>query len=341
MAGADRIAAPPSLAGCAIGRASLLLPALFGLGLLSYVVPLALAGGAIPWWGEGRDPEAVLGLRHAAVISLVTALTVARRVAARPAFRETLAALEPILEGASALPRAIVFRQPGEARWVAVATLGALAGALVMIGSFGSFAETRASWDAHSNWALAMNLLLFAQMALLANEQLAADRYLDREVTPRLRVPLLEIDRLAAYARHGLRNALYWFVGSSVASLLFLNWGFSWTMVAVLACTFALGTLAVWLPVRALHARIADAKREALGRVRGEIEAARHAAVAGDGGAALRLPGLLAWETRVGRVPEWPFDVSTWLRFAALASLAVGSWLGGAVVERLLGVVVD
>ena len=56
-------------------------------------------------------------------------------------------------------------------------------------------------------------------------------------------------------------------------------------------------------------------------------------------GAASELEGLLAWEARIERVPEWPFDVPTLIRFGAVLILAVGSWVGGAVVERVLGVV--
>jgi hypothetical protein len=56
---------------------------------------------------------------------------------------------------------------------------------------------------------------------------------------------------------------------------------------------------------------------------------------------AVRLPGLLAMEARIEGVNTWPFDISTFLRFSALGLLAVGSWLGGAVIERLLGLAVD
>ena len=54
-----------------------------------------------------------------------------------------------------------------------------------------------------------------------------------------------------------------------------------------------------------------------------------------------RLPALLAYEARIERVREWPFDVPTLLRFLALALVAAGSWLGGALVERMLGVFLD
>ena len=38
---------------------------------------------------------------------------------------------------------------------------------------------------------------------------------------------------------------------------------------------------------------------------------------------------------------DWPFDAPTLARFAVLLALATGSWLGGAVMERLLGSILD
>jgi hypothetical protein len=35
-------------------------------------------------------------------------------------------------------------------------------------------------------------------------------------------------------------------------------------------------------------------------------------------------------------VREWPYDAPTLARFAFLVLLAVGSWLGGALVERVV-----
>ncbi len=42
-----------------------------------------------------------------------------------------------------------------------------------------------------------------------------------------------------------------------------------------------------------------------------------------------------------GVVPSSPFDQASWIRIALLLALPLGSWLGGAVVERLLGLVLD
>jgi hypothetical protein len=52
--------------------------------------------------------------------------------------------------------------------------------------------------------------------------------------------------------------------------------------------------------------------------------------------AGTRLPGLLAYEARIASVSVWPFDTPTVVRFSLLLALALGSWIGGALVEELL-----
>jgi hypothetical protein len=104
------------------------------------------------------------------------------------------------------------------------------------------------------------------------------------------------------------------------------------------------GTAALILPVRGIHVRLRQAKRAELGRV--------HAAIRGDPGALsgslirehgadLGLSDLLAYRNFLESVREWPFDAPTMLRFALYLAIPLGSWLGGAFVERLLGAALD
>ena len=58
-------------------------------------------------------------------------------------------------------------------------------------------------------------------------------------------------------------------------------------------------------------------------------------------GAATRLPALLAVEARVVSIGELAFDTNTVLRFALYLTLGIGSWVGGALIERLLGAALD
>jgi hypothetical protein len=107
-------------------------------------------------------------------------------------------------------------------------------------------------------------------------------------------------------------------------------------IVGVIAITSALGAASLVLPCLGIRQRIKQAKAAELARVRGEIEARLAALRDGYTERSIELPGLLAWEARVADVPEWPFGTPVLLRFVLLVLIPLGSWLGGAMVERLV-----
>jgi hypothetical protein len=152
----------------------------------------------------------------------------------------------------------------------------------------------------------------------------------------RTRVELGEIGSLAPFARAGLRTALLWFVGTSLASLLLVDTDAPALVASILLATTAIAVASLLAPSRGVHERLHDAKREELGWLRAEIARASAALRSGDAQGAAQLPALLAWESRVAAAPEWPFDTSTWLRFALFLLVPLGSWLGGAVAERIV-----
>jgi hypothetical protein len=155
------------------------------------------------------------------------------------------------------------------------------------------------------------------------------------------RIDLFDLYALAPFARQGLRSALLWLLLLSLVSLnaVDLIWFFSIAAVALVG-----GTAALILPVRGIHVRLRQAKKAELQRI--------HAAIRGDPGAlsgsligahgtSLRLSDLLAYRKFLESVREWPFDSPTLLRFALYLAIPLGSWLGGAFVERLLGAALD
>jgi hypothetical protein len=91
-----------------------------------------------------------------------------------------------------------------------------------------------------------------------------------------------------------------------------------------------------------VHRRIREAKAAELARVvaaiRGEPAALAGSAIARREANA-GLADLIAWRGLVDSAREWPFDASMRLRFLLYLAIPVGSWLGGALVERLLGAV--
>jgi hypothetical protein len=198
-------------------------------------------------------------------------------------------------------------------------------------------------WNAHIVWIFTSNGLLFGLLGRTAHSDLV-QRRVRRRVVDRLgEINLLDRRPLGIFARQGLRSALYWAVGSSIASLLALDLARTWPLFLVIGATILFATMALLGPAWGVHRRLREAKGKELERVRARIEEAKERALAPRGSAekAAALPGLLAYESRIEGVSEWPFDTPTLVRFGALVLLVTGSWLGGAVVERLLGFLLD
>ncbi len=152
-----------------------------------------------------------------------------------------------------------------------------------------------------------------------------------------LEVDLLAPERLAPLGRAGLHGSLL-FVGAAALASLSVVIGGSAIQYLIIATLVVSATLAFLYPVRGASGRIRAAKQQALARIREEIRGDRER-MTNDPAAAGRLPGLLAYEARIERVSEWPFDSPTLARFGLLLLLPLLSWLGGALVERALDAV--
>jgi hypothetical protein len=347
--------APPGSEGARPQRV-LLGAAAFGLGIFAFL----LAANSLNEWLFGpfvfhNTPLAgadALGRPshdrvHSVIVALTAFLLATHRYEARRLPADLLR-LEPLTTATAGGFRAFVLRQtamPRRALWVSV-----VGGAMIGVASYlGSTADPvnafRNDEPAHLMWALGSNALLFAAMIYSGQRTWMAHRAIVRIVSRIESLPLLDSAALAPFAHIGIRHAFYWAAGSSIASLLALDLAGVAPLLMLVAVTLAVATAALFGPALTVHRRIRAAKEDELARVRGRIASARDAALASDGASAEAgatvLPGLLAWEARVSAVREWPFDPSTWLRFGALVVLATGSWLGGAVVERALGAVLD
>lgn len=347
----------PSGSGCVEARVRALeaLPGgsvCLGLGLAAAIASLYLA-----WIGAFGPLEGLWSREHALVLApgtrfdLVVAALIAFLVSAgrHAASRSPveLAGLEPLTCCTNAEFTGIVARRLtlGRGRLWLARGLGACFGLAIVVPAAAPPAPavlSDAQAYAQLGWRALSTAFLFALMAQVAYESVV-DRRVLGQITREIReIHLLDREALAPFARQGLRRAFLWVGGSSIASLLALDMQHSWPVFPILTTTLCLATLAFLGPARVLRSRVRATKRAELRRVRGEIERTKTAVlgapVARD---AARLAGLLAYEARIAAVAEWPFDASTLARFGALAVLASGSWLGGALVERLLGALLD
>ena len=223
------------------------------------------------------------------------------------------------------------------AAWIAI---GVAIGQVVNLLGWKFGTRAAGTWPGHYAFMNGFATILFALMAVLGALTLRRS-HVFLEMGRRARVHLLAPEEHAPFARTGLRASAYWFLGSSIASLLTLDEGAWGIVVGVIAVTLALGFVSLLLPSRGVHERLRAAKKDELLRVRGEIEDAR-AALLDERGAeieAARMPALLAWEARVEKIGVWPFDATTLVRFALFLLVPLGSWVGGALVDRAVDTV--
>ncbi len=163
----------------------------------------------------------------------------------------------------------------------------------------------------------------------------AGGRSYGRLLHAELKIDLLRTDTLAVLGRSGARSALIWFVISAVACLFFVGGDLNWLTIGLIAACAAMGLGMFVSIMNRIHRQIVAAKRAELEHVRAQIDAAR-AAFLTDDHAAMRLHGLIAYETRIADAPEWPFDQSTLVRVGASALIVTVPWFGQAIVQYLI-----
>jgi hypothetical protein len=149
------------------------------------------------------------------------------------------------------------------------------------------------------------------------------------------RVDLLNLAPAYAAGRIGLRTALVWIIGVAIFSLFFLHMGL-WFVAVLVVLGLAVGVAALLIPVQGVRRQIREAKRAELARLREELHSLRDGAMNGTTQSPGRMADLLAYETRVQAISEWPFDVPTLRRFGLYLLIPLGSMIGGAFVERVV-----
>jgi hypothetical protein len=191
-----------------------------------------------------------------------------------------------------------------------------------------------------SIWFLVMGPVLFYILGQGLFFSISEGVFLRRLQRHYLRIDLLDIDRLAPLTRIAMRRSVVWIVGATLGSLFFLSAGIERTALEPLflgICVIAVGVLMP--PLIRVHQHIVRTKKEELDTLRAAIREERDLALDRDERgmqAIARLPGLIAFENRIDQVREWPVDFGTASRFALYLGIPVFSWVGGALVEKLV-----
>jgi hypothetical protein len=255
-------------------------------------------------------------------------------------------ALGPVLQGSDAEHARLLGEITSYRRWIPrlVGALMATGGPLLVVLDPALWTGGNVPDPLHPTflWVLARNVLhiwLVSRAACLELMLAQSFSSLAEHLRP---IDLLDPGALRPFERRGLRSVLLWMVFASLHSLLYLGDWAADALVVVLLFLVAFAGAAFLLPVMGAHRRIREAKGAELARVRAAIHRERGLAV-GDTTSSSpgKLGDLVAYEARIRGVSEWPFDAPTVLRFLLYLGIGLGSWLGGALVERALDVALD
>jgi hypothetical protein len=145
-------------------------------------------------------------------------------------------------------------------------------------------------------------------------------------------IDLLRIDRLAVVGRSASRPSLIWFTTSAVILLIFIGGGITAFTVSLLVACAVMGIWVFVATMEQVHRKIRAVKAKELERLRSEIDGLRTRA-SNEADAAVKLQGLLAYETRIAAAPEWPFDQTTLVRVGASALILTVPWFGQAIAQ--------
>ncbi len=312
--------------------ASAALVALLGavLGMHSVFVEYPIVEGDLGVLGIGRH------VRQDIVLSFVTAYTLGAGLVSMAKATRELDRLRPILHLGDGEWRAFRGRLFPNARALSIAaSVGGPVGAVVELLPF---FLGMVSFDQLRLHSLLFMIPLFALIAMQALITVRQSQVFYEVGRQHLEVDLLDPGVLSPFAAMGLANAAFWMIGSALASFLVASTANVWLVATVITATVGMGIAALILPSRGLRLCIRDRKREELTRIREAIASERAGlfSAAGSPPPAPRMPSLLAYEARIDSVREWPFDTSTLGRFALFLLIPLASWIGGALVERVV-----
>jgi hypothetical protein len=156
-------------------------------------------------------------------------------------------------------------------------------------------------------------------------------------------IDLLNLENVYVYGRGGLRGALVWFIVVAIGAFLILPGLGSglWVVLPGYAINFGVGLQILLTPAREVRSLIRDVKREELARLEPLLRQARDDTLTGDASTQGRLTDLVTYKTQVESTREWSFDSSTLWRFGLYLLIPVASMVGGALVERIVDMVLD
>jgi len=172
-----------------------------------------------------------------------------------------------------------------------------------------------------AGWPYFRNLIYVITLSQFIWIDIALAHRLGKLLEEHGRVNLLDRSSLRALAMRTRRSVLAWIplLAHSIAFIL-----------VVLAV--------VILPAKGIRRRYIEEKNRQLENVRARISDRSAAVVDGNfTSESSSVPELVSWEQRLQQARVWPYDMTVYLRVFLYAAIGLSSWIGAALVERIIG----
>ena len=151
---------------------------------------------------------------------------------------------------------------------------------------------------------------------------------------------LLDMQPYQPLIRQGLTNALLVIGAVSVLSLLGVESRYWPALVGFWIGFTVLAWIGLMLPLLGIRRKFKSAKNQELEWGRQRLKASRDALKSGSS-EGRPIADAVAYLTMIENLSKWPFDNSTLVRFTLYLLIPLGSWLGGALVERGLDLILS
>lgn len=193
------------------------------------------------------------------------------------------------------------------------------------------------SWSYDVYWHRVTTVLFVYWLACICYVLVAESARLSRLSNEFDSLDLLDLTPYQPLVHQGLVNALLVIGGVSVISLLGVEARYFSVLVGLWVLSILLAWVGLMLPLRGIRKKIREAKDEELDWCRRALIGERDDLKAG-ADKQTSIGQVVAYREMINDIRNWPFDNPTLVRFALYLLIPLGSWLGGAFVERGLDV---
>ena len=188
-------------------------------------------------------------------------------------------------------------------------------------------------WLYDNYWQRGTTVLMTWWMGCLFYVTVVESSRLSRLSDAIVSLDLLDLVPYQPLIRQGLTNALLVIGMVSVVSLLVVEARYGPMLVAAWITSVIFAWVGLMVPLRGIRRKIRVAKSQELDWCRQTLKSARDELKSG-AGEQQSIAELVAYRTIIEDIRNWPFDNPTLVRFALYLLIPLGSWVGGAFVER-------